>query len=122
MAWWVSNDKDILNTTVQDDEVWNSRTVRTWLNTQLLRDNVVDLIGYMLVYQVTSKMPGGGHKYPKPGNLDATSFIGGVDSDGFLPQESNRLKDPALDIMSSTMRKNLWRHANDTITPVQSNF
>ena len=100
------SDKDILNTTVQDDEVWNSRTVRTWLNTQASprqRRRFNRLYASLSSYKQNTRR--GGHKYPKPGNLDAT-FMDIVDSDGFSsPRRSNRLKDPALDIMSSTLKR-----------------
>ena len=75
------NDKDILNTTVQDDEVWNSRTVRTWLNTQASprqRRRFNRLYASLSSYKQNARR--GGHKYPKPGNLD-------FDSDGFSSQE-----------------------------------
>ena len=108
-AWHgeVGNDSNILNTTGQDDEVWNSRTVRTWLNTQASprqRRRFNRLYASLSSYKQNSRR--GGHKYPRPGNLDGSVLLGSNNDIFASPRRgSSRLRDPKGDIMGSTVKK-----------------
>jgi Ca2+-binding EF-hand superfamily protein len=97
---------DLLNTTGQDDEVWNSRTVRTWLNTSASprqRRRFNRLYASLSSYKQKSRR--GGHRFPRA-TLSFDDPMGSTFS-GTLPgspQRSPRRGGGSMDIMGTSMR------------------
>jgi calcium-binding protein CML len=105
---------DLLATTGQDDEVWNSRTVRTWLNTSASprqRRHFNRMYASLSSFKQTSRR--GGHRFPKPNHSGYDSTLGSSLAPPQSPYRSPR-RASDVDLMGTSTR---YRNGELSVTP-----